>query len=244
MLTVSKCCIVIVNSSCFAFAFRQCIPVRCFAFSKSLSNVAAFLFDSNYVLIPVKNTLDVWDSAYIMRFFLVSYIGTSAMSFSLILYIYRFHLLGLLILSLSAGLDPCFLQLTAVGTLSVDAMVFCQHWWSSSCIRLSYASNTSICMMISFLNISEYLFCVVFNTSLNFLFLSKSCSLSSFATSKKVLHSTYFWFQSISFGLPIVNSGCRLLKLFDFLFQIVGFICILLNLCPQIGISLFEVQSV
>ena len=183
----------IISNFCFISVFRQCSPVKCFAFLINLSSIAVSSFNSNHTLIPIKNLLDVWDSTYKMHFFLVSYSNASAINFSLILYIYGFYLLGLVLLSFSAGLVFCFLQLTAIGSIFVDlVMVSYRRWWFSWHIRFFYVLSISSCMMARFFNILKYLSYIMFNALLNLLFSSKSCSFLSFVTSKK------FFIQLIS----------------------------------------------
>ena len=170
--------------------------------------------------------LDIWNSVYIMRFLLVSYSDASAMNFSLILYIYGFHLLRLAPLSFSVGSAPYFLQFTAVNIPSVNAIVFCQHWWSSSHVRFFRALSTFTCTMVSFFNVLKYLFYVVFNASFNFLFSSKSCSFSSFAASKRFSIWLIFYLNQLVlvFQLSIsavISQNClishfRLLNSFAF----------------------------
>ena len=107
------------------------------------------------------------------------------MSFSLILYIHRFCLSGSAPLSLSAELIPCFLQFTAVGIPSIDAMTFYRRQWSSSCVSSFCVLSTSTCTTVSFFNVFKYLSYVVFNVSLYLWFFFKNCSLSSFTALRR-----------------------------------------------------------
>ena len=108
------------------------------------------------------------------------------MRFFLFLYIHRFYLSRLVSLSLSAGLVPHFFWLTVVAFISVDlTMVFYWHWWSSLRIKPFHTLSIFTCTIVSFFNMLEYLFCIVSNASLNFLFFSKSCFFSFLSVSKK-----------------------------------------------------------
>ena len=77
----------------------------------------------------MKSILLVWKNIYAMQHFSILYNDALVFNFFLILYSYKFYLLGSVPMNLSAGSTPCFLQLISA------------RLWFVFQFNLSYASS-------------------------------------------------------------------------------------------------------